>query len=109
MKRHVLICGIFGGVLIALLKWSEYQFLIIDHSIEIYGGLTAVIFAGFGIWLGQKLTAPKQTIVLKEVFVPAPLPAATPFVANETKREDLGITRREMEILGLIANGMSNR
>lgn len=109
MKRHVLICGILGGVLITLLKWSEYQFLVIDHSIEIYGGLTALIFAAFGIWPGQRLAVPKQTIVLKEVLVPAPPSAASPFVPDETRREGLGITRRELEILGLIAEGMSNR
>ena len=30
-------------------------------------------------------------------------------MADEKKRDDLGITRREMEILGLVAQGMSNR
>jgi len=103
MKRHVLIYGLIGGVLIALLKWSEYRFLVVEHSIEIYGGLTAVTFAVLGIWLGLKLT--KQRIVVKEV----PVPAGAPFVPNERKQEDLGITPRELEVLELIAQGMSNR
>jgi DNA-binding CsgD family transcriptional regulator len=107
MKRHVLICGILGGILITVLKWTEYQFLVIDHSIEIYGGLTAVTFAVLGIWLGQRLTGPKQTIVVKEVAVP--VPTVSPFVPNERKRDDLGITSRELEVLELIAQGMSNR
>jgi NarL family two-component system response regulator LiaR len=34
---------------------------------------------------------------------------AGPFCPNETKREELAITPREMEILELIAQGMSNR
>ena len=55
MKRHVLIYGLIGGILIAVLKWTEYRFLVIEHSIEIYGGLTAAIFAVLGIWLGVKL------------------------------------------------------
>jgi DNA-binding CsgD family transcriptional regulator len=105
MKRHVLIIGLIGGVLIALLKWSEYQFLVVDHSIEIYGALTAVTFAVVGIWLGIKLTKPRETVVVKEVLVPA----GGTFVADERKRDDLGITRREMEILELVAQGMSNR
>jgi len=105
MKRHVLIYGIIGGILIAVLKWSEYRYLVIEHSIEIYSGLIAAIFAVLGIWLGLKLTRKKETIVVKEV----PVPATVPFVPNEKKREELTITPRELEILELIAQGMSNR
>ena len=105
MKRHVLIYGLIGGILIAVLKWTEYRFLVIEHSIEIYGGLTAATFAVLGIWLGLKLTGTKDRVVVKEVLVPA----REPFVPDERKREDLGITRRECEILELIAQGMSNR
>ena len=107
MKRHILIYGLIGGVLIALLKWSEYRFLVIDHSVEIYGGLIAATFAGLGIWLGLKLIRPKEKIVVKEV--PVPIPVSQPFVLDDKKREDLGITRRELDILELIAQGMSNR
>jgi two-component system, NarL family, response regulator LiaR len=105
MKRHVLIYGLIGGILIAVLKWTEYRFLVIEHSIEIYGGLTAATFAVLGIWLGLRLTGTKDRVVVKEVLVPA----REPFVPDERKREDLGITRRECEILELIAQGMSNR
>jgi NarL family two-component system response regulator LiaR len=105
MSRHVLICGLVGGVLITALKWTEYRFLVIEHSIEIYGGLTAATFAVLGIWLGLKLTGTRQKIVVKEVLVPA----GQPFAPDEKKREGLGITRRELEILELIAQGMSNR
>ena len=41
MKRHVLMYGLIGGILIALLRWTEYRFLVVEHSIEIYGGLIA--------------------------------------------------------------------
>ena len=106
MKRQVLIFGLVGGVLITLLKWTEYRFMVIDHAVGIYGGLTAVTFAVLGIWLGLKLTGPpRETVVVKEVMVPA----AGPFVPDEGKRDILGITRREMEILELVAQGMSNR
>jgi DNA-binding CsgD family transcriptional regulator len=102
MKRHVLIYGLIGGILITVLKWTEYRYLVIEHSIEIYGGLIAATFAVLGIWLGVKLTGTRQRVALKE----APVPAGEP---NESRREDLGITRRELEILELIAQGMSNR
>jgi len=111
MKRHalshVLILGLVGGVLIAILRWSEYQFLVIEHSFEIYGALVAIIFAAFGIWLGIKLTKPREKIILREVLVPTD--AATPFALNQPQLDALGITPRELEILGLIAQGFSNR
>ena len=105
MTRRVLTYGLIGGVLIALLKWTEYRFLVIEHSFEIYGGLVAATFAVLGIWLGLKLTRTNETIVVKEV----PVPVTQPFTPDDTKRESLGITRRELEILELIAHGMSNR
>ena len=105
MKKHVLILGLVGGVLIAVLRWTEYRFLVIENSVEIYGALIAVIFAVFGIGLGIRLTRPPERVVLKEVLVSA----GEPFVLDERKRDELGITRREMEILELVAQGMSNR
>jgi DNA-binding CsgD family transcriptional regulator len=105
MKRHVLIYGLVGGILIAVLKWTEYRFLVIEHSIEIYGGLTAATFAVLGIWLGQTLTRKKPAVIIKEV----PAQTAGPFAADETRVSQLGITARELEILGLIASGLSNR
>jgi DNA-binding CsgD family transcriptional regulator len=111
MKRHVLIYGLIGGIVIAVLRWTEYRFLVIEHSMEIYGGLTAATFAILGIWLGLKITGRPERIVVREIPAPvsAPAVAGKPFEVDESKREDLGITRRELEILGLIAQGMSNR
>jgi two-component system, NarL family, response regulator LiaR len=105
MKRHVLLFGIVGGLLIAALKWMEYQFLVIEHSFEIYGGLVAATFAVLGIWLGLKLTRKPERVVVKEV----PVPGSEPFHPDERKREALGITPRELETLELIAQGLSNR
>lgn len=109
MKRsvilHSLIYGFCGGVLIVTLKLIEYRFLIIEHSIEIYGALIALLFAGLGIWLGLKLTRKEEVIIVKEV----PVPAAESFSINEERLRDLGITKRELEILELIAAGLSNR
>jgi DNA-binding CsgD family transcriptional regulator len=111
MKRqtliYVLLYGICGGILIAFLKFIEYRFIVIEHSIEIYGGLTAVLFAGVGIWLGLKLTRKKEVVLIKEV--PVLVMSREPFSVNEVKLRDLGITKREHEILALIAQGLSNR
>ena len=113
VKKIVLVYGLLGGLLIAALKAVEYRFLIVEHSLEIYGGLVAVMFAILGIWLGLKLTRTREVLVVREVpvrvEVPIPVPAAGPFVRNEARREQLGITRRELEILEAMASGLSNR
>jgi len=79
MKRHVLIFGIVGGLLIATLQYTEYRFVIIEHSVELYGALVAILFATFGIWLGLRITRSRETIretvVVKEVLVPTEAPA----------------------------------
>ena len=102
---HILIYGLCGGVLIVTLRLIEFRFLVIEHSIEIYSGLIAALFAGVGIWLGLKLTKKKEVLIIKEVQVPA----NGSFSLNEQRLKDLGITKRELEILELIAHGMSNR
>ena len=105
MRRHALLYGLLGGVLIAGLKLIEYRWLVVQHSVEIYGALVAAVFAGVGLWLGQRLTRRTETVVVREVLVPAP---AT-FERDQSRLASLGITPRELEILELIAAGLSTR
>jgi len=105
LKKHILIYGLVGGVLILLLRLVEYRFLVVEHSLQIYGAIVASLFAALGIWLGLKLTNRKETVVVREVRVPA----QGPFVLNEVKLDELGVTPRELEILELMAQGLSNR
>jgi NarL family two-component system response regulator LiaR len=112
MKRHVLIFGLVGGLLIATLQYTEYRFVVIEHSVELYSALVAILFATFGIWLGLRITRRRETIVVREVLVPASGPGAgavSPFAPNAAQQQSLGITARELEILTLIARGLSNR
>jgi len=39
--RDILLYGVCGGVLIAVLKLTEYRFLVVEHSVEIYVALVA--------------------------------------------------------------------
>ncbi|MFN8573945.1 MAG: LuxR C-terminal-related transcriptional regulator [Gemmatimonadaceae bacterium] len=115
MKKHVLIYGLMGGALIVVLKAIEYRYLMVQHAVEIYGALIAALFAGVGIWLGLTLTKSRERVVVKEVPVevpveiPVPVPASATFVRNDQQVATLGITKRELEILELIAAGLSTR
>lgn len=98
--RDILIYGFCGGLLITILKLTEYRFLVLEHSVEIYAGLIAAIFAGLGIWLGLTLTRTKTK---------SEIGSAAAFTPDAQRIGELGITPRELEILGLIAVGLSNR
>ena len=113
MRKTVLVYGVLAGVLIAFLQLIQYRFLVLEHAVEIYGALIALIFAGLGIWLGLRMTRPKETVIVREVLVPAPAesppPVSAPFTPDPARMARFGITPREHEILQLIAGGLSNR
>ena len=101
--REILLYGLFCGGLIVVLRLTEYHFLVVERSVEFYGGLIAAVFVSLGLWLGFSLPRKKPAVIVKEVPVPGP------FVRDEGRIQELGITPRELEILGLIASGLSNR
>jgi DNA-binding CsgD family transcriptional regulator len=104
--KAIILYSISLAFLLFLLKWLELRFIIFQHSFEIYAGLIAVIFTALGIWLALKLSRPKvETVVVeKEVYITR----NENFTLNTSLIAQLELSKRELEILGLMAEGLSN-
>ncbi|MBC8644170.1 MULTISPECIES: response regulator transcription factor [Flavobacterium] len=104
--KSTMLYGISLALLLFLMKWLEFRFMVINHTLEIYIGLIAIIFTALGIWLALKLTKPKkETIIIeKEIYV-----SDAEFIQDRNQLEKLNLSKREMEVLELIAQGCSNQ
>ena len=104
--KTTILYSICLALLLFLLKWLELRFIIFDYSLEIYIGAIALLFTGLGIWLAVKLSKPKiETVVLeKEVYISR----NENFVLNESLVTQLELSKRELEVLSLMAEGNSN-
>ena len=103
-NRSVILYGVSLAALLLLMKWLEWQFIILDHAFEIYAGIVAFIFTGLGIWLALKLSKPKVITIEKKVII-----NTTQFVFDESALAKTGMSRRELEVLELMAEGLSNQ
>jgi NarL family two-component system response regulator LiaR len=105
-NRSVLIYGASLAALLFLMKWLEWRFLIVDYAVELYGGALAIIFTALGIWLAAKLMKPKTNTVFveKEIIV-----KTNDFILDERELTRLGLSKRELEVLQLMAEGLSNQ
>ena len=92
------------AVMLIALRWLEVKFLIYRHSFEIYAGLIALIFTALGIWLALKVARPKEKTIIVEKEV---LPQAD-FVRNDVECAARNISKREIQVLELMASGHSN-
>lgn len=99
MRKTVLLYGAAMAVLIGVLKSVEYRYLVRDIPLEFYIGIVAVMFTALGVWAGLRLTRPKVVEV----------PVTGPFVRDDEAVKKLGISKREFEVLELIAAGLSNQ
>lgn len=104
--KSTILYGISLALLLFLMKWLEFRFMVINHTLEIYIGLIAIIFTALGIWLALKLTKPKkETIIIeKEIYI-----SDAEFIQDRNQLEKLNLSKREMEVLELIAQGCSNQ
>jgi len=102
--RHIILYGSSLALLLFLLKWLEWRLIVLDHAIEIYSGAIAVVFTGLGSWLALKLARPKwKTVVIEKE---APIRSG---VIDQKELARLGLSRRELEVLHLMAEGLSNQ
>ena len=103
-NREIIYLSLALALLLLLMKWLEYKFLIINNATDIYIGIIALFFTVFGFWLALKLTRPKikEVIIEKQVLVDNT-------IINEAAIAKLGLSSRELEILEMIAKGMSNQ
>lgn len=102
--RSVIIYGLSLAVLLVLLKWLEWQFIVANYALENYVGCIALLFMGLGIWLAFKLIHPKIITVEKQIII-----NRSEFVLNESALVQLSLSRRELEVLQLMAKGLSNQ
>jgi DNA-binding CsgD family transcriptional regulator len=93
MARSALIYGLALAAGVFLLHWLEVQYAIRQFTTEIYIVILALIFAGVGIWFGRQ-TGDRAPSV--------------PFERNDKVIETLGLTRKEVQVLSLLAEGGSN-
>jgi DNA-binding CsgD family transcriptional regulator len=97
MKRTILFYGLALALMVLLMKWLEYRYFLKELSSEFYIGIIAIFFTGLGIWAGIRLTRKKEVM------------APSLFVLNEGQLQKLGISKREYEVLQLMAEGLSNQ
>lgn len=97
MRKTIIIYGLAMAALLGILKLVEYRYFVRDLPLEFYIGFIALMFTGLGIWAGLRLTRPKV------------IERSGPFVRNEANLQKLGLSKREYEVLELMASGLSNQ
>jgi len=104
--KDIFLYALSLAILLFILRWLEIRFFVFDFSTEMYVSATAFMFTGLGIWLAMKLIGKKKEtiIVEKEVYVLN----KDEFQLNEKALIQTGLSKRELEVLCLISDGLSN-
>ena len=108
MTKKTILYGILLAALAIGLKMLEYKFVIRDHSLELYGGIIAALFMIFWIVAGNKFTRRKEVEVIVERTITV-TPEQPKIIATDEQLSILGMSKREYEILQLMAEGLSNQ
>lgn len=106
-NKQIILYGIALAGLLVLLKWLEFKLIIVDRAFELYIGAIAIFFTALGIWLALKLTKPKvETVVIEKSVYKGAMPD---FKINQKEVDKLNLSSRELEVLQLMAQGLSNQ
>lgn len=88
---------LYGGLLASgafLLEWIDYKYRAMTWSTGFYVFAIALAFACLGAWIGHRLTARGR---------------ASDFMVNHAAIASLRLSGREIEVLGLLAEGCANK
>ena len=66
-------------------------------------------YHGLPVTLTKESVPSSRRRARRDIIKESPAQDAEPFAADEMRVSQLGITARELEVLGLIATGLSNR
>lgn len=97
MLKTVFRFGLIITALLVLFQLSNASLFVPSIPADVVIGITAVILIGLGIYLGGNLKKDKIVEVIPTVEI------------DETKISSLGISERELEVLQLISEGLSNQ
>ena len=95
MKKTIIFYGLVLAILVFLLEYFEYRYLVRELSVEVLLLIFALHSTGIGLWAGKKLTSPKTPTVQ--------------FQKNEKAIAYLHLSERELEVLELVTEGLSNK
>lgn len=94
MKKVIALYALAMAVAAFALQWLEYQYAVRVFSTEIYIVAIALLFTALGLWVGHRLTRrgrPEE------------------FRRNAEAIDYMGISDREVEVLELLAHGLTNK
>lgn len=100
--KQMVLYGLILGVLLIALELLEFNLVVKNNVFEIYAGIVAVLFCAVGIWVGLKLTKKTKRIVVD-------VQGADDWKLDESILQELGISKREYDVLELIAQGHTNQ
>ena len=100
MKRIVLTFGLVAGGLLFLFQLSKYSLMINQFDNELIITLFAILFLGFGFLISKLVKSETKQIVTVQTEEKT---------INTLKIKELGISKREYEVLQKINAGLSNQ
>lgn len=106
MKQVAIGFGLLIAALLVLFKTAEYSRWQTDDVTTRWLTFFCLLFFGAGVVLARKLFVKKEIIVQQEI---KEVPAETRGPVDEDNIKKTGISKRELEILQLIDEGLSNQ